>query len=434
MSEQEKNQLNNDELAFGASEKEKLAFEQSQTEKQKDVIEAEKIYREGVSTIKDIIAPSAVKVVSDHLELGGKWVRTLFVVAYPRYISVGWFEPIIDYAVTMDVAMYFYPLDSKVILKQMKNKVGVIEAQLMADSEKGAPRDPMRETALRDIEELRDNLTQGTEKFFRFGLYVTLYADDKKSLEQLTTVIEDLIGTRMVYTRRAIWQAEQGFNSTLALAKDELDFGFNMNTSPCASSFPFISAELTSEKGILYGINRHNNSLVLFDRFSLQNANSAVFATSGSGKSYAVKLEILRSLMMGTEVMVIDPEREYQYLSDAVGGTYVNISLNSDSKINPFDLPIPSEDEEFETGDILRSAVITLKGLIRIMIGEISHIEDSVLDRALLETYAKKDITPDTNLREKREMPLMADLQEILQGAKNWLKNWINLPMEHFQV
>ncbi|MBU4360333.1 ATP-binding protein [Candidatus Parcubacteria bacterium] len=404
-----------DNLPPGATQSEQLAFEQSKVEKQREKIEAERVYRRGTATIKDLIAPVAIKVTSDHLELNGKWVRTLFVTTYPRYINVGWFEPILDYAATMDVAMYFYPLDSKIILKQLRNKVGVLEAQLMTDSEKGAPRDPMRETALRDIEQLRDDLTQGIEKFFQYGLYITLYADDKDELNKLTRIIEDLVGTKMVYTRRAIWQTEQGFNSTLPLANDELGVSFNMQSSPCASSFPFISAELTSDHGILYGINRHNNSLILFDRFSLQNANSLVFATSGAGKSYAVKLEILRSMMMGVDVMAIDPEREYQYLSDAVGGTYVNISLNSQSKINPFDLPLP-EDEEAKTSDILRSAVITLKGLIRIMIGDVSHVEDSVLDRALLETYAKKDITPETNLRQANEMPLMSDLQEVLQG------------------
>ncbi len=398
-----------------ATQAERLAFEQSQMEKEKEKIESEKIYRQGVSTLRDLIAPAAIKVAPDHLEVGDKWVRTLFVVTYPRYISVGWFESVIDYAATMDVGMYFYPLPANIILKQLRNKVGVLEAQLMGDQEKGAPRDPMRETALRDIEQLRDDLTQGIEKFFQYCLYVTLYANNREELEHLTKIIEDLIGTKMVYTRRAIWQSEQGFNSTLPLANDELNIGFNMQSSPCASSFPFVSAELTSDNGILYGINRHNNSLILFDRFSLQNANEAVFATSGAGKSYAVKLEILRSMMAGTDVMVIDPEREYQYLSDAVGGTYVNISLNSDSKINPFDLPLP-EEEEYQAGDIIRSAVITLKGLIRIMIGEVTHSEDAILDRALIETYAKKDISPATDLRLVKEMPLMTDLQEVLQG------------------
>ncbi len=397
------------------TEAENLAFEQSKVEKQKQKVEAEKIYREGVANLKDLIAPSAFKVSPDHLELGGKWVRTLFVTTYPRYISVGWFEPIIDFAATMDVSMYFYPLESKDILKQLRNKVGVLEAQLSADQEKGAPRDPMRQTALGDIEQLRDDLTQGIEKFFQFGLYVTLYADDKESLEKLTKKIEDMIGTKMVYTRRANWQSEQGFNSTLPLANDELAVGFNMQTSPCASSFPFISAELTSDNGILYGINRHNNSLILFDRFSLENANSMVFAVPGAGKSYAIKLEILRSIMMGTDVIVIDPEKEYQYLSEAVGGSYVNISLNSESKINPFDL-IKPEDENVKTADVLRSSIITLKGLVRIMFGKITSAQDSLIDTALKETYAKKDITPETDLNEVKEMPIFTDFQEVLRG------------------
>ncbi len=402
-------------LPLNANPAEVLAFEQSAVEKNKEIIAEEKAYQLGTAGIKDLIAPASLKITPDHLELGGKWSRTLFVTTYPRYIGVGWFEPIIDYAAAMDVAMYFYPLPSNIILKQLRNKVGVLEAQLMADQDKGAPRDPMRQVALQDIEQLRDDLTQGVEKFFRFGLYITLYAENKDTLEHLTKTIEDLIGTKMVYTRRATWQTEQGFNSTLPIGNDELSIGFNMQSSPCASSFPFISAELTSDNGILYGINRHNNSLVLFDRFSLQNANACVFATAGAGKSYAVKLEILRSLMMGVEVLVIDPEKEYQYLSDAVGGSYINISLNALSKINPFDLPIP-EDETTKTGDVIRSAVITLKGLIRIMIGDVTHSEDSLLDRALLETYAKKDITPDSNLKENKEMPLMSDLQEILSG------------------
>lgn len=403
------------ELPINSDPSQVLAFEQGRVEKNKETIAQEKAYQMGMAGIKDLIAPSAIKVAPDHLELGGKWARTLFVTTYPRYIGVGWFESILDYAATMDVAMYFYPLPSAIILKQLRNKVGVLEAQLTADQDKGAPRDPMRQVALQDIEQLRDDITQGVEKFFRFGLYITLYAENKETLEHLTKTIEDLIGTKMVYTRRATWQTEQGFNSTLPVANDELSIGFNMQSSPCASSFPFISAELTSDSGVLYGINRHNNSLILFDRFSLQNANSCVFATSGAGKSYTVKLEILRSLMMGVEVLVIDPEREYQYLSEAVGGSYVNISLNSLSKINPFDLPIP-EDETTKTGDVIRSAVITLKGLIRIMIGELTNSEDSLVDRALLETYAKKDITPDSNLKETKDMPLMSDLQEILTG------------------
>ncbi len=400
-------------LPLTAREKKEMEIKQQLSEK--ELLEAEKVFREGIVRVRDLIAPSAMKITPSYLELGNYFVRTLFVVDYPRYISVGWFSPVINYAATMDIAMFFYPVPSEVVLKQLKNKVGVLEAQLIADAEKGAPRDPIRETALRDIEKLRDDLTQGIEKFFQFALYVTLYARSKEELDKLTEKIEALFGSKLVYTKRALYQAEQGFNSTLPLGNDELMISFNMNSSPIASSFPFISAELTSDNGILYGINRHNNSLILFDRFSLQNANSVVFATSGAGKSYAIKLEVLRSLMMGTDVIIIDPEKEYQHLSDAVGGTYINISLASDEKINPFDLPRPVGD--VKTGDIIRSAVITLKGLLRIMLGDITHEEDSILDRALLETYAKKDITPESDLSEV-EAPIMSDFEEVLSGME----------------
>jgi len=382
----------------------------------REVIEEEKAFRRGVLSVRDIIAPASLKIEANYLHLGDKFLRTIFVISYPRYISVGWFAPIINLNFTFDVSMFFYPVKSSIVLKQLKNKVGALEAQIISDAEKGAARDPLRETALRDIESLRDSLTQGTEKFFQFALYVTLYADNLEDLDRLSDSIEDIFGSRLVYSRRVYYQSEQGFNSTLPLSNDELFITFNMNSSPIASSFPFISSELTSDSGILYGINRHNNSLILFDRFSLQNANSVVFATSGAGKSYAIKLEILRSLMLGTDVIVIDPEYEYKHLAEAVGGTYINISLSSENKINPFDLP-RSIGGEAKPKDIIRSAVITLKGLVRLMLGNLSYDEDSIVDRALLETYAKKDITPDSDLA-KIEAPVMADFEQVLDGME----------------
>jgi len=329
---------------------------------------------------------------------------------------VGWSSPIINMSKAMDVSMFFYPVKSSIILKQLKKKVGALQAQLSSDSEKGAPRDPIRETALRDIEGLRDSLTQGTEHFFQFSFYVTIYAKDKEELDNTSEDIENLFGSKLINSRKVLYQAEQGFNSTLPLGDDELMISFNMNSSPIAASFPFISAELTSDDGILYGINRHNNSLILFDRFSLQNANMSVFATSGAGKSYAVKLEILRSMMMGTDVIVIDPEMEYKHLSEAVGGTYINISLSSESKINPFDLPRPVGGT-VTTEDIIRGAVITAKGLIRIMLGGLTTVQDSMMDRALIEAYAKKDIVPEADLS-KVDPPIMQDLQEVLEGME----------------
>lgn len=394
-------------------EKKKIAEQSAQ---ELITLEEEKIYREGVVTIRDLIAPAAFNVQSNFVQLGTIFCRTIFISSYPRYISVGWSSPIINMSVTMDIGMFFYPVKSSIILKQLKNKVGALEAQIMADHDKGAPRDPIRETALKDVEQLRDDLTQGTEHFFQFAFYATIYAETKERLDQISEDIESMFGSKLISTRKVLFQAEQGFNSTLPLCNDELTISFNMNSSPIAASFPFISAELTSDDGILYGINRHNNSLILFDRFSLQNANMVVFATAGAGKSYTIKLEILRSLMMGVEIIVIDPEMEYKHLSDAVGGTYINISLSSESKINPFDLPRPVG-EEVSVEDIIRGAVITSKGLLRIMLNGLTVEQDAVMDRALIETYAKKDITGDADLTVVQP-PIMQDLQEVLEGME----------------
>ncbi len=382
----------------------------------RELLEEERVYRVGVVSLKDLIAPAALEVKPSYLMLGELFVRTIFVVEYPRYINVGWFAPIINMDITADMALYFYPVKAAIILKQLKKKVGNVEAGLITAAEKGAPRDPLAETALRDMEKLRDDLTQGVEHFFQSALYITFYAKTLAELDETSERIENALGSVLVYSRRVFYQAEQGFNSTLPMAFDEMQVLVNFNTSPAASSFPFVSSDLTSDNGILYGINRHNNSLILFDRFSLQNANAVVFATSGAGKSYTIKLEVLRSLMFGTDVIIIDPEREYKHLCDAVGGTYIDISLNSESKINPFDLP-RAVGEDSKAGDVIRSAVITVKGLVRLMIGNITYEEDSIIDRALLETYARKDITPDVDLT-KVEPPVLQDFQEILEGME----------------
>jgi conjugal transfer ATP-binding protein TraC len=401
-------------VSFDNNTRGRAAKDVKKTDETLVTLEEERVYREGTVALRDLIAPSAFNVESNFLQLGSVFLRTIFVVSYPRYISIGWGSPILNLNLTMDISMFFYPVDATVILKQLKKKVGALQAQLSADTEKGAPRDPIRETALRDIEGLRDDLTQGTEHFFQFAFYVTLYASSKEELDRVTEDIHNIFGSKLIHSKHVLYQAEQGFNSTAPLGVDELVISFNMNSSPIAASFPFISTELTSDNGILYGINKHNNSLILFDRFSLQNANMVVFATSGAGKSYAVKLEILRSLMMGIDIIVIDPEMEYVHLSEAVGGTYINISLASESKVNPFDLPRPVG-QQISTEDVIRSAVITLKGLLRIMFGTLSAQEDSILDRALLEAYAKKDITPSSDLSTV-EPPIMQDLLDVLEG------------------
>jgi type IV secretory pathway VirB4 component len=401
--------------------KKKLAISEIDEEIKKEelkeeevVLEAERVYREGIISIKDLIAPTIFRVDPAYVQINQTYARTLFVTTYPRFISIGWFIPILNFNAPLDISMFFYPIDSTVILKQLRNKTGALQAQISALRDKGAARDPILEQALEDVERLRDEITQDVERFFQYALYVTVYAKNEKELDELTEKIEGIFGTRLIYTRRALYQSEQGFNSTLPLGNDEIGVSFNLNSSPCAASFPFMSSELTSESGILYGINRHNNSLILFDRFSLQNANMVVFATSGAGKSYTVKLEVLRSLMMGINIIIIDPEMEYKHLCDAVGGTYINVSLSSENKINPFDLPRPLNKETAIT-DIIRSAIITLKGLMRLMLGEITSQEDSIIDRALLETYNRKDITNESDLSQV-EPPIMKDFQEILEG------------------
>jgi len=401
-----------------------LPAEEQKLLEEKTTLEEERLYRRGVVTVRDIIAPASFQVTPNFLLLSGIYVRTIFVITYPRYIGLGWSASIINLNKTFDMAMYFYPVKAGVILKQLQKRVGYLEAGLAMDAEKGKPRDPLRETALRDIESLRDALTQGVEHFFQFAFYLTIYAKSLDELNKLSTDIESEFGSKLIYSKKGFYQAEQGFNSTLPLSNDELMITYNMNTSPIAASFPFISSDLTSDNGILYGINRHNNSLILFDRFSLQNANAVVFATSGAGKSYMVKLEVLRSLMMGVDIIIIDPEMEYKHLCEAVGGTYVSVSLASQAKINPFDLPKP-KGEETKIEDIIRSAIITLKGLLRIMVGQpqggagvigFTPEEDSILDRALLEAYAKKDITADSVDLSVLEPPVLSDFIDTLSG------------------
>ncbi len=380
-----------------------------------DALESEKEYLKGTRRLRDLIAPAGMAIYPKYIQVGGVYARTMFVTVFPKYIAPGWVSDIIDYPIEFDFVEYFYPVDSGDILKRLKKKVGELEAQFVAEAEKGAPRDPLREEALRNIERLRDDITQGIEHFFQYGVYITIYAKTKKELDLLTDRIEGVFSSKLVMTRRVFYQSEQGFNSTLPVFTDKLNVYQNLNTSPLTAGFPFVSSELTSDNGVMYGINRHNNSLILFDRFSLQNANMVVLGPPGVGKSYAVKLEVLRQLMTGTDMIIIDPEKEYESLSDAVGGTFINITVNSEAKINPFDLPKVGP-EEAKTSDVLRTAITSLKGLLKIMLGDLTVEETSILDRALIETYAIKDITPSTDLSQVTEYPTMQDLQQILES------------------
>lgn len=396
-----------------AAKKQRLNEMENEHNIGKRLADLETTYKEGLTTLKDLLAPASLNFQNTHFELNGKFARSFFVLTYPRFLSSNWLSFIIHAEGALDVSMFIYPIDSETILKKLKSKVGEIGSQMAIGQEKGMVRDPMLETAYRDVEGLRDDLMQGTEKYFRFALYFTLYADDLKELDRNSSTLESSLGSKLIVTKRALMQTKAGFNSTLPLGFDELDVANNMNTSPLSTTFPFVSSDLTSNDGILYGINRHNNSLILFDRFAMENANSVVFAKSGAGKSYAVKLEVLRSLMVGAEVIIVDPENEYKHLADAVGGTHLSVSLNSNSRINPFDLPVAIEGED--AADVLRSSVVNLLGLFNLMLGKLNPTEEAIMDKALWQTYAKKDITVASDLRSV-EYPTMNDLTEILSG------------------
>jgi len=375
----------------------------------------QEIYESGVLELKDVIAPSALKITPREMNLGDKIVRTFFVISYPRFLSDSWFAPIINLDKMFDISIFIHPIETAAILRKFEKKVAEIQSQIHTREEKGLVRDPKLDTAYQDLEQLRDQLQQARERLFDVGLYISIYGDTGEELDKVESEIKSILESKLVYVKPALFQQEQGYKSILPIATDDLGVHSKLNSAPLSSVFPFISFDLTADKGILYGINRHNSSLVLFDRFSLENYNSVTFATSGSGKSYATKLEILRSLMFETEVIVIDPEREYEYMADATGGRYFSISLSSEHHINPFDLPLPREDEA--PADILRSNIVTLVGLFRIMFGGLTPEEDAIIDRAITETYALKDITADSNFGDM-EPPLLSDFEMVLAGME----------------
>jgi conjugal transfer ATP-binding protein TraC len=365
--------------------------------------------------VEDIIAPSSISITSDHIKLGEKLVKSFFIFSYPRYLSAAWTLPLINLSKKMDISFFIHPSDSGTILKQLRRRVTEVQAEINERTEKGLIRDPQLETAYQDIENLRDRIQTAQERMFKLGIYLNIYEDTPEQLKETENVLRSMLESRLIYIKPSLHQQKESFISTSPYGDDLMFINTSMNTEPLSSIFPFVSFDLSSNDGILYGVNIHNNSLVLFDRFSLENANMTVFAKSGSGKSYFVKLEALRSLMMGVDVMVIDPENEYKFLSETVGGSFVNVSLSSPHHINPFDLPLPREDEE--PADVLRSNVINLVGLFRVMLQGLTPEEDSLIDKAITETYAIKDITIDTDPSEwNKRVPLMQDFETVLEG------------------
>ena len=381
--------------------KKKDAVDIAAQQRAQEQAEVEQAFLTGINTLRDLIAPSSLEFHSGYFRLGTKYGQTIYVYGYPRQLYTGWASPILNADEVLDVSMFIYPVETEIVMKNLRRKVTQLEADLSINNEKGRTRDPALEAALNDAEELRDQLQLGAEKFFRFGLYLTIYADSLDELNFVRSKVETMLGQQMLFSKVASSQQEQGLKSTVPQLSDQLQIRRNMNTGAISTSFPFTSADLTQENGVLYGVNMHNNGLVIFDRYTLENANMVVFAKSGAGKSFTVKLEALRTMMMGAEVLIIDPENEYQKLSDAVGGSYIRLSLNSDVRINPFDLPHVIDAEEADNA--LRENIVTLHGLFRLMLGGtsagqsigLSPNEEADLDQAIIDTYARAGITSD---------------------------------------
>jgi len=397
--------------------------QQQQAREQAEVAEA---FRKGVTALRDFIAPSSIDFFGNYFQIGTRFARTYYVYGYPRQIFTGWLSGLVNLDEVIDISIYVYPVESQIVLENLRKKVTQLEAGLQIDAEKGRVRDPAKQAAILDAEEMRDKLQVGEERFFRFGLYFTIYGNSMEELEFVTHKVESMLGQQLVYSKPASSQQEQGLNSVVPQMTDQLQIRRNMSTGAISTSFPFTSADLTQDNGILYGINMHNSGLVIFDRFSLENGNSVVFAKSGAGKSFTVKLEALRSLMFGTEIIIIDPENEYERMCDAVGGAYVRLSLNSATRINPFDLPKVVDTEEADNA--LRSNLITLHGLLRLMMGgaqsqmlggnamvmpALAPSEEADLDEALISTYGKAGITQDP-LTHTGTPPTIADLYDTL--------------------
>lgn len=374
--------------------------------------EAEKIAR-GMVSVRDILAPGAIEVDFTYLHVGDMYYRTLFVAGYPRQVGANWLSPLINFGNSLDISMFYYPMSTKTVLKKLRRKITEMEASLMADQEAGKLANPETELNLADASSLQDELVEGSEKFFQFSLYITIPSHSLEELNATTKQLENILGGMMILTKPATLQMPEGFKSSLPTGENALGVMRNMDTTSLATTFPFTSSELTSNEGVMYGLNEHNGSLVVFDRFNLENANMTIFAKSGAGKSYAVKLEAMRSLMLGIEVIVIDPENEYKRMAETIGGSYIPFDFNSSSHINPFDLSAVYEEGENELG----LKILNLHGLIKVMFGNLSPTEEAVVDRALVMAYKLKGITPDPDTQ-KNEPPLLEDLYKVFQGME----------------
>lgn len=381
------------------------------------------------ASIVDIVAPETIEVDFDSLKIGSMYYRTIFIAGYPRFVSANWLAPVINYDSSMDVSMFIYPVESRDILSDLKRKIAEMEATMESDIKRGRQIDPSVQVALDDALAVQEQLAKGAERFFQFALYLTIATQTLEQLNSKGKEIESTLASLLLIGKKATLQMEDGFVTTQPLSMDKIGITRNMDTTSLATTFPFTSSELTANKGVLYGINEHNDSLIIFDRFSLENANEVILGKSGGGKSFYVKLQALRSLMFGTDIIIVDPEEEYRTLAESVGGDYVSFTFSSDTHINPFDLSGTNSDPE--ENDLQYKIGFTLSRLIKIMVGETTAEEDAILNNALELTYRQKGITFDPATH-KNEPPILEDLYKVLVGMENDRAQNLALRLEKF--
>lgn len=387
---------------------------------------ASKILAKGTVSIKDIIAPSFVEVDFKNVQIDDKYFRTLFVVSYPRYVSPNWLYPLITFDHPLYISMFVYPSESNKILSDLKRKIAEMEATIETDIKSGKPVDPAVQVALDDALNLQAELAQGSERFFQYGLYITIPADTKEELDQVSKEVDSTLSSLLIVAKSATLEMEEGYKSTMPIFQDRLQVWRNMDTTSLATTFPFSTASLTANEGILYGVNQHDGSLVIFDRFTLESANSVILGKSGGGKSFLVKIEAMRLLMMGTEVIIIDPENEYEKICNELGGEFVSFAQTSPYKINPFELNRDNPD-----ADELSNKILNLHSLMQVIMGELTPAQDALLDRALVLTFKQKGITQDPATF-VNEPPLLEDLYKILLGMETTEAQDIAIRLEKF--
>jgi len=368
-----------------------------------------------IDQIKEIIAPSGAEFSTNYFQIGNVYGRTLLILDYPTYLFAGWLEKIINLDEALNIGIYFYPVETAQALKQLEKQVPRIFSQIEERRKAGQTRSPELEIAYQNVEDLRDLLVQAQEKLLQVGLYITIFAEDKKELEIKTAKISKILESGLIVVKTIMFQQKEGFLTTLPIFTDYLKTNYHLTSSSASSLFPFVSSDLVDRNGIFLGINLENSSMVILDRWKYDNPHMVILARSGSGKSYTAKLEVMRNLMMGTDVLILDPENEYQGISEIYSGAFIPLSLKSENNFNPFDLPPVLENED--PLDVYKEHVADLISFCQLIIGEkLSSEQLSILDQAINQTYLSFNIFPDKDFTEIERFPTLNDLERILGG------------------